>query len=231
MKPSSRNANPSAPKTDDPKPVPGAPIRVGIVEDDPDIRLGLAEILEEEEDFECVGSFASAEDALTGLAKLNPDVVLMDVNLPRMNGIECVRRITARPNPPQIIMLTVRQDSDIIFEALAAGASGYLLKPPKAGELINALRDASAGGAPMTSSIARRVVQSFKNVRAKTSETESLAPREIEVLEMLVKGYAYKEVAAELDISYSTVQSHIERIYRKLHVHSRAHAVSKYLGT
>ena len=207
-----------------------APITIAIVEDDSRIRWGLTTILEEEEDFDCVGSFASAEEALKILPALNPQVVLMDVNLPGMNGIECVKRLTAAPNPPQIIMLTVRQDSEIIFDALSAGASGYLLKPPAASELVDAVRDVFAGGAPMTASIARRVVQSFKQVRAKTPETESLSPREIEVLELLVKGFAYKEVATELNISYSTVQRHIESIYRKLHVHSRTHAVSKYLG-
>lgn len=205
-------------------------ITIAIVEDDSRIRWGLTAILEEEEDFDCVASFASAEEALNHLPALKPRVVLMDVNLPGMNGIECVKRLTAAPNPPQIIMLTVRQDSEIIFDALSAGASGYLLKPPAANELVDAVRDVFAGGAPMTASIARRVVQSFKQVRAKTPETESLSPREIEVLELLVKGFAYKEVAAELNISYSTVQRHIESIYRKLHVHSRTHAVSKYLG-
>lgn len=206
------------------------PITIGIVEDDSRIRASLTAILEDEDDFECVGAFASAEEALTYIPKLNPKVVLMDVNLPVMNGIDCVRRLTARPNPPQVIMLTVRQDSDIIFDSLAAGASGYLLKPPTALELVEAVRNVTAGGAPMTASIARRVVQSFNRARAHTKETESLSPREVQVLELLVKGSAYKEVAAELGISYSTVQRHIESIYRKLHVHSRTHAVSKYLG-
>ncbi|MFD2256763.1 response regulator transcription factor [Luteolibacter algae] len=205
-------------------------ITISIVEDDSRIRWGLTAILEDEDDFECVGSFASAEEAFQHLPALNPQVVLMDVNLPGINGIECTRRLASSPKPPQIIMLTVRQDSEIIFDALAAGASGYLLKPPSARELVDAVRDVFAGGAPMTASIARRVVQSFKQVRAKTSETESLSPREIQVLELLVKGFAYKEVAADLGISYSTVQRHIESIYRKLHVHSRTHAVSKYLG-
>ncbi|BCU79706.1 response regulator transcription factor [Luteolibacter sp. LG18] len=209
---------------------PRPPITVAVVEDDSRIRWSLTAILEEEDDLECVGAFASAEEALTHLPKLAPQVVLMDVNLPGMTGIDCVRQLTARPKPPQIIMLTVRQDAEIIFDALAAGASGYLLKPPTAGELVNAVRDVSCGGAPMTASIARRVVQSFNKVRPKTAETEALSPREIQVLELLVKGFAYKEVAAELGISYSTVQRHIESIYRKLHVHSRTHAVTKYLG-
>ena len=207
-----------------------SPITIAVVEDDSRIRWSLTAILEEEDDFDCVGAFASAEEALVHLPKLAPQVVLMDVNLPGMTGIDCVRRLAVRQNPPQIIMLTVRQDAEIIFDALAAGASGFLLKPPTATELVNAVRDVSSGGAPMTASIARRVVQSFNKSRLRSPETESLSPREIEVLELLVKGFAYKEVAAELGISYSTVQRHIESIYRKLHVHSRTHAVSKYLG-
>ncbi len=205
-------------------------ITIGIVEDDSRIRWGLTTILEEEPDFECVGEFASAEEALVYLPKLKPKVVLMDVNLPGMNGIECVQQLTAQENPPQVIMLTVRQDSEIIFDSLAAGACGYLLKPPSASQLVNAVRDVFAGGAPMTASIARRVAQSFKKVRVKSPETESLSPREVQVLELLAKGFAYKEVASDLSISYSTVQRHIESIYRKLHVHSRTHAVTKFLG-
>ena len=141
-----------------------------------------------------------------------------------------MRCLAANEDPPQIIMLTVRQDSEIIFGSLAAGACGYLLKPPTAGQLVEAVRDVFSGGAPMTASIARRVAQSFRVQRAQTPETETLTPREVEVLELLAKGLAYKEVAAELGISYSTVQRHIESIYRKLHVHSRTHAVTKFLG-
>ena len=205
-------------------------ITICIVEDDKRVRWGLAAILGDEPGFECVGEFASAEEALPHIPTLNPKVVLMDVNLPGMSGIECVRRLAAHDNPPQIIMLTVRQDSEIIFGSLAAGACGYLLKPPTAGQLVEAVRDVFSGGAPMTASIARRVAQSFRVDRAKTSETDSLTPREVEVLELLARGLAYKEVAAELGISYSTVQRHIESIYRKLHVHSRTHAVTKFLG-
>jgi DNA-binding NarL/FixJ family response regulator len=154
----------------------------------------------------------------------------MDVNLPGMSGIECVRQLTAGDNPPQVIMLTVRKDSEIIFASLAAGACGYLLKPPTASQLVDAVRDVFFGGAPMTASIARRVAQSFKKQETKTPETYSLTPREVQVLELLAKGFSYKEVSADLLISYSTVQRHIESIYRKLHVHSRAHAVNKFLG-
>ena len=206
------------------------PLSVGVVEDDARIRWSLSAILEEEDDLECVGTFASAEEALTHMPKLKPQVVLMDVNLPGMNGIECVRRLVPKCPGVQVIMLTVREDSDIIFDSLAAGACGYLLKPPSAEELVAAVRDVFAGGAPMTTSIARKVVQSFNRTAASAKESENLSPREISVLELLVKGLAYKEVAAELGISYSTVHRHIDSIYRKLHVHSRTHAVAKYLG-
>jgi DNA-binding NarL/FixJ family response regulator len=213
-----------------PKHAAGGKITIGIVEDDSRIRWGLEAILREEPDFECVGQFASGEEALKHLPQLKPKVVIMDVNLPGMSGIDCVRQLTACENPPQVIMLTVRQDSEIIFASLAAGACGYLLKPPTASQLVDAVRDVFAGGAPMTASIARRVAQSFKKQETKNPEIESLTPREVEVLELLAKGFAYKEVAADLEISYSTVQRHIESIYRKLHVHSRTHAVTKFLG-
>lgn len=209
---------------------PGGGITIGIVEDDSRIRVGLSAILQEEPDFECVGAFSSAEEALKHLPRIQPKVVIMDVNLPGMSGIECVRRLTDGAHPPQVIMLTVRQDSEIIFASLAAGACGYLLKPPIVSQLIDAVRDVFSGGAPMTASIARRVAQSFKKQDARTPDVYSLTPREVEVLELLAKGFAYKEVAADLQISYSTVQRHIESIYRKLHVHSRTHAVTKFLG-
>jgi DNA-binding NarL/FixJ family response regulator len=218
----------SAPRSSGP--LQGEKITIGIVEDDARIRAGLSAILDEEPDFECVGEFASAEEALRYIPRLNPKVVIMDVNLPGMSGIECVQQLTAGNNPPQVIMLTVRQDSEIIFASLAAGACGYLLKPPTASQLVDAVRDVFFGGAPMTASIARRVAQSFRKQETKTPETYSLTPREVEVLELLAKGFAYKEVAADLNISYSTVQRHIESIYRKLHVHSRTHAVTKFLG-
>jgi DNA-binding NarL/FixJ family response regulator len=223
-----KKEQPTSPCT--PEPAAGGKITIGIVEDDSRIRWGLEAILQEEPDFECVGQFANAEEALKHLPLLKPKVVIMDVNLPGMSGIDCVRQLTTGDDPPQVIMLTVRLDSEIIFASLAAGACGYLLKPPTASHLVDAVRDVFAGGAPMTASIARRVAQSFKKEATKHSEINSLTPREVEVLELLAKGFAYKEVAADLNISYSTVQRHIESIYRKLHVHSRTHAVTKFLG-
>jgi DNA-binding NarL/FixJ family response regulator len=205
------------------------PVTLAIVEDDPRIRQSLVTILSREDSIKCVAAFASGEEALKHLPELRPKVVLMDINLGGMDGVECVRRIAKLNHKMQILMLTVHEDTDAIFQSLAAGASGYLLKPPRAAELVAAVHDVTAGGAPMTSSIARKVVQSFKQAPP-AREVENLSAREVEVLELLVKGYAYKEVAAELNISYSTVHTHIERIYEKLHVHSRSHAIAKYLG-
>lgn len=210
-------------------PTPTEPVTVAIVEDDPRIRQSLSAILSREESVQCVGAFASGEDALLHLPGLKPKVILMDINLGGMDGVECVRRLARLNHKMQILMLTVHEDAEAIFNSLAAGASGYLLKPPRTSELLAAVHDVNAGGAPMTSSIARKVVQSFKQTPP-VREVENLSPREIEILELLVKGYAYKEVAAELNISYSTVHTHIERIYEKLHVHSRSHAVAKFLG-
>jgi DNA-binding NarL/FixJ family response regulator len=206
------------------------PITVAIVEDDPRIRRSLQAILEQDAGLECVGTFASAEEALSRLPVLKPKVILMDVMLPGMNGVSCIKGLGGKDSGAHIIMLTVREDADILFESLAAGASGYLLKPPSAAQLLEAVHDVFAGGAPMTSSIARKVVQSFTQTKPSSREAENLSAREIEVLELLVRGLAYKEVAAELGISYSTVHRHIESIYRKLHVHSRSHAIAKYLG-
>ncbi len=205
-------------------------ISVALVEDDERIRRSLAAILRREKDIECVGSFANAEEALGKLPELQPRVILMDVNLPGIDGVECVRRLHGKLRSTQILMLTVHEDSDAIFNSISAGAKGYLLKPPRAAELVAAVRDVISGGSPMSSIIARKVVQSFARGPAPSGETDRLSPRETEILELLAKGLAYKEIAAGLGVSYSTVHTHIERIYDKLHVHSRTHAVAKFLG-
>jgi DNA-binding NarL/FixJ family response regulator len=158
-------------------------------------------------------------------------VILMDINLPDMSGVECVRQLSQLFPAARILMLTVQEDPDSIFNSLAAGASGYLLKPVRAAELVSAVKDVFGGGAPMTSTIARKVVQSFKQAGSARGEAEKLSPREQGVLDALSKGYSYKETADLLGISYSTVHTHIERIYHKLHVQSRGQAVAKYLGT
>jgi DNA-binding NarL/FixJ family response regulator len=205
------------------------PITIAIVEDDAPLRSSIIGILERTAECRCVGGFASAEDALRELPKLAPQVVLMDINLPGMNGVQCVGRLAELLPQAQILMLTVHEDTDTIFDSLAAGASGYLLKPVRAAELLTAVKDVYAGGAPMTSNIARKVVQSFKGTATTSDETKQLSPRERDVLDYLAKGYSYKETAQLMRISYSTVHTHIEHIYQKLHVQSRAQAVAKYL--
>lgn len=205
------------------------PITVAIVEDDIRIRRTLAMILDRASDCRCVGQYASGEDAIDALPSLAPRVIVMDINLPGINGVECVRRLVDQGVKSHILMLTVHRDTDTIFDALAAGAVGYLVKPVHAGDLLAAVRDVFGGGAPMTSSIARKVVQAFRTGSAKRSPSDNLSPRECEILQMLAEGFLYKEIADKLESSYATVRTHIERIYEKLHVHSRAQAVARFL--
>jgi len=203
-------------------------ITVAIVEDDREVRQQFAAIIDWMPECRCIGQYANGENSVEGLA-LNPArVVLMDINLPGMNGVECVRQIAARSPETFVIMLTVHQDTDTIFEALSVGASGYLLKPVRKEDLVNAILDVVAGGSPMTSNIARKVVQSFRRQPAVADGLETLTEREREVLELLAKGYIYKEIGTKLDISHFTVSSFVQRIYQKLHVNSRADVVAKY---
>ena len=204
-------------------------ITVAIVEDDAQVRHSLAGILKRGPGVVCVGEHGSAEEALREIPRMQPKVVLMDINLPGMDGVHCVRRLSELAPKTQVIMLTVFDDTDTIFNSLAAGASGYLLKPISAAQLLSAVKDVYAGGAPMTSDIARKVVQAFKQPAPATGETENLSSREQEVLDFLAQGYLYKEIAEQLNIAYGTVHTYIERIYKKLHVRSRAQAVAKYL--
>jgi len=205
-------------------------IKITIVEDNAAVRASMINILEGAPDCECVSAFSSGEEALLKIPKFKPHVVLMDISLPGMNGVECVRQLAKVMELPQILMLTVHEDPDSIFNSLAAGAAGYLLKPVRAAKLLAAVKDVYAGGAPMTSNIARKVVQSFKRVTPTARPTaENLSPRELDVLNYLVKGFSYKETAEAMGISYGTVHSHIEHIYHKLHVQSRAQAVARYL--
>ena len=179
--------------------------------------------------FRCVGEFDDAETALAKLPHEKPSVVLFYINLPGMNGIECVRKLKPKLPDTQFVMITVYEDANHVFNALSAGASGYLLKQTRRNELIDALKDVHAGGSPMSSQIARKVVQNFyRNETQLDGETVELSGREREVLELLARGYLYKEIAEQLKISVQTVNTYIRRIYEKLHVRSRAQAVAKY---
>lgn len=203
-------------------------ITVAIVEDDAQVRRQLAAIVDRSSQCSCVGEYANGENALAGLPKYPARVVLMDINLPGINGVECVRQVKTLLPDTQTIMLTVHQDTETIFEALSVGASGYLLKPVRKDELIQAVRDVVAGGSPMTSSIARKVVQSFQRLQPATDGLEVLSEREHAVLNLLSQGYLYKEIGAQLEISLWTVSTYIHRVYQKLHVNSRSEALAKY---
>ncbi len=202
-------------------------IRAALVEDDDIIRKPLIELLEGVEGFRCIGAYQNAEDALEDIPRKFPDIVLMDINLPGMDGIECTYRLKAKMPGLLIAMLTVYEDAGKIFQSLQAGAVGYLLKLSKPEEILAALKEVVAGGSPMSPQIARKVVQSFH--RERKGESQKLSPREEQVLSMLSKGYLYKEIAFELSISNDTVHNHIRKIYEKLQVHSRTEAVIKYL--
>ena len=205
------------------------PIRVAIVEDDEGIRSSLGNMINRSPAYRLVGSYADAESALKELMQFNPQVVLMDINLPQMDGVECVRRLKAKLPETQFIMLTVYEDNDRLFKSLMVGASGYLLKRTPTPKLLAAIREAHEGGAPMTPQIARRVVQHFLRTEPH-SELEKLTPRERDILDQLSKGFLYKEIVENLGISMDTVRSYIRNIYEKLHVHSRTEAVVKYLN-
>ena len=203
--------------------------RIAIVDDDERLRNQFKRMVNTFEGCQCAGLFASGEAAIAGIAPGNTDVVLMDINMPGMGGIDCARQLKATHGGLEIIMLTVYQDTENIFDSLAAGASGYILKRAVGAELLAAIRQVRAGGSPMTGQIARRVVQAFRQPKpAAVSETEKLSPREQEVLELLARGDTYKEISTSLSISYATVHNYIRRMYEKLHVRSRAQAVHKF---
>jgi len=205
-------------------------IRVAIVEDDEGIRASLINMLNRSSDCRSVCSYADAESALDDLPGKRPDVVLMDINLPRLDGIECVRRLKKEAPAVQFIMLTVYGDSDRLFRSLMAGASGYLLKRTTSAGLLSAIREVHVGGSPMTPQIARQVVQHFRSAGDPASEIEKLTPRETEILAQLSQGYLYKEIGDNLGISMDTVRTYIRKIYDKLHVHSRTAAMIKFLN-
>jgi len=208
------------------------PTTVSIVEDNEQLRATLARMISRAEGFQCLGDYGSAEAALEAIPKQTPNVVLMDINLPGMNGVECVRKLKQLVPATQVVMLTAYEDTENIFNSLAAGASGYLLKRSKSAEILDAIRDVQNGGSPMTTHIARKVVQSFQaNAAAavRVEPSEELSPREQEVLDLLSQGFMYKEISDKLGISFETVRTYIRRIYEKLHVRTRTEAVAKAL--
>jgi DNA-binding NarL/FixJ family response regulator len=206
-----------------------APIKVAIVDDDEGIRASLATLIRRAPALRLTGDYPDAETALKEIPMRPPDVVLMDINLPGINGVECVRQLkTALPHV-QFLMLTIYEDSDSLFNSLKAGASGYLLKRTASARLIEAIHDVHGGGSPMTPQLARRVVQFFAKPSMDNAPLARLAPGEKEFLDQLAKGYAYKEIADRMKISIDTVRSYVRTVYEKLHVHSRTEAVVKYL--
>jgi DNA-binding NarL/FixJ family response regulator len=205
-------------------------IRVAIVEDDEWVRENLVRDLGQNTGFSCLGAFRSAEAAIEGIPSLMPDVVVMDINLPGMDGVQCVRRLKELCPDVQFLMLTVYEESDKIFNSLIAGARGYILKRTTTPELLEAIRQVREGGAPLTDHIARRVVQYFNQQGAKAASLDILTPRERQVLEKLAQGASYKEIAEQLSLSIDTVRMNVRHIYGKLHVHSRGEAVAKYLS-
>lgn len=205
-------------------------ITISIVEDIAEIRQSLINIFSDSPDCLLLSSYSNAEDAMRDLPDLQPDIVIMDINLPGISGIDCIARITARCASTQFMMFTIYEDSEQVFDALAAGASGYLLKNTRPEKIIEAVKELHAGGAPMAAGIARRVVQSFKKRQGADEERSKLSVRENEVLELLAKGLLYKEIARKLGISFGTVRQHIHNIYEKLHVQNKTEAINKAFG-
>ncbi|HEY1789053.1 MAG TPA: response regulator transcription factor, partial [Verrucomicrobiae bacterium] len=206
------------------------PISVCIVEDDKSLRESMRRFINLNTGFECPRVFSSGEELLESDLVPPPNVVLMDINLPRMNGIQCVGRLKSLMPEVQIMMLTVYENSNRIFEALSAGASGFLVKNTPPDKLLEAIRDVANGGGPMSSHIARKVIQAFQPSQKKESKMETPTPREKEILELLSRGLPYKQIAAELNLSIGTIQTHVSRVYKKLHVNCRTEAVVKYLN-
>jgi DNA-binding NarL/FixJ family response regulator len=207
--------------------------KVAIVEDNNDIRKGLMMLINSTEELECSQTFSSAEEAIKVLPINCSDVVLMDIELPAMNGIECIKKLKEICVQTQFMMLTIFEDDDKIFQSLQAGANGYLLKKTTPNEIVESIKDLVNGGSPMNTQIARRVVASFQHIEEKKvlKNTEELTRRELELLKLLSKGYRYKEIAEKLFISVDTVRTHIRNIYIKLQVNSKIEAINKVFDT
>jgi len=204
-------------------------IGISVVEDDKTLRNAIKEWIASDKRLKIVSEHGNAEEAVVQLPAKAPDVVLSDINLPGMSGIECVRQLKARMPKTQFLMLTVYDDAERIFQALAAGATGYLVKRASRQELLTAIVDIHRGESPMSSGIARKIVKSFQRSEPAASAADKLAPRERQVLELLAQGHLYKEIADQLQLSVPTVNCYIRSIYEKLQVHSRAQAVAKFL--
>jgi DNA-binding NarL/FixJ family response regulator len=206
-------------------------IKVALVEDTRGIRESWAKLIDGAPGFQCVCACGSGEDALKKIPQATPDVILMDINLPGMSGIECTARIKQSLPQVAILIVTVHADNERVFNALQAGASGYLLKRTTPAELLDAINDVLRGGAPMTGEIARKVIASFRRPAPMTIKDAGLTPREEEILALLTQGYANKEIADRLSVSFDTVRTHLRHIYEKLHVRSRTEAATRYLRT
>jgi DNA-binding NarL/FixJ family response regulator len=205
-------------------------VTTAIIEDKRETREYLREFIATADGFQCVGAFPNAETALKNPELKKRDVILMDLNLPGMSGIECTGKIKANFPNVKVLVFTVYEDAEKIFEALKAGADGYLLKKTNPGVLLDCVREVVNGGAPMSSAVAAHVVRYFHEKGKRNAETSCLSPRESEVLELLAKGHLYKEIADSLGISYETVNYHIKNIYQKLHVRSRSEAAAKFFS-
>lgn len=209
----------------------GSPILIALVEDHAELRSTWMQVFDRAPGFRCVGAFASGEEALSAIPPLRPSVVLMDLNLPGISGVECTARLKAAVPQTQILVLTAYGETELIFDALQAGATGYLLKRTRPADLLQAVREVVNGGAPMSPEIARKVVESFRRISPVSRGENDLTPREREVLTLLSSGLTDKEIAQRVNVGYETVRSHMKHIYDKLHVHSRTEAVVKFLAS
>ena len=205
-------------------------ISIAIVEDLAEVRNGLKSFLSLSEGFIVLDTFTTAEEALFDIPKLRPDIVIMDINLPGMNGIECIRQVKTKVPATQFMMFTVYENDEKVFEALKAGASGYLLKNTGLVQLIESLKELHEGGSPMSANIARKLVSVFREKERNSEPVEALSNRENEILLLLSKGLLYKEIADQLSIATNTVRQHIHKIYEKLHVQNRTEAINKVFG-
>ncbi|MBC8096763.1 MAG: response regulator transcription factor [Akkermansiaceae bacterium] len=210
---------------------PAQPIKVALVEDQPKARENWSRLINSFPDFKCVCTCVSAEEALVNIPQALPDVVLMDIFLPRMSGIECTARLKVKMPDIQIVMLTAMDNQELLFMALEAGADGYLLKRTKPSDLRRALLDVLGGGVPMTSQIARRLIASFRKTAKSTDESTRLSAREEQILQLVSKGHSNKLIADKLEMNYETVCTHLKRVFKKLHVNSRTEAAIRYINS